>query len=155
MRVANREQTPGGWMVDVEVPNAYTDGTSRFERVFVSRDSAPGGTAAEVLDAINDAMTNDPAAQAIGQDVTAAQATKAVWEARITSRFDRWQMWKTIRVEAQARSLPAAAVTARAVAVRLSRTDWVTMHPARARRAERQQLAAERRPSTRVARVVA
>jgi len=111
MRVANREQVPGGWMVDLEIPGAFTDGTSRFERVFVSRDAAPNNTAAEVLDAINDALTNDPAAQAVGQDVTAAQATKAVWEARITSRYGRWQMWKDIRVEAQARALPAAAIT--------------------------------------------
>ena len=112
MRVANREQVPGGWMVDLEIPNAYTDGTSRFERVFVSRDDVPGNTADELLDAAHDALTNDPAAQAIGQDVTAAQATKAGWEARITKLFARWQMWKAIRVEAQARSLPAAAVTA-------------------------------------------
>jgi len=112
MRVANREQVPGGWMVDLEIPNAFTDGTSRFERVFVSRDDVPGNTADELLDAAHDALANDPAAQAIGQDVTAAQSTKAVWEARITPRYARWQMWKTIRVEAQARSLPAAAVTA-------------------------------------------
>ena len=112
MRVANREQVPGGWMVDLEIPNAFTDGTSRFERVFVSRDDVPGNTADELLDAAHDALTNDPAAQAIGQDVTNATATKTVWEARITKLYARWQMWKAIRVEAQARSLPAAAVTA-------------------------------------------
>ena len=112
MRVVNRDQVSGGWLIDIEVQNAFTDGTSRFERVFVSRDDVPGNTADELLDAAHDALTNDPAAQAIGQDVTAAQATKAVWEARITKLFARWQMWKTIRVEAQARSLPAAAVTA-------------------------------------------
>ena len=112
MRVVNLDQAPGGWMVDLEIPNAYTDGTSRFERVFVSRDNVPGNTADELLDAAHDALTNDPAGQAIGQDVTAAQATKAVWEARIGPRYARWQMWKTIRVEAQARALPAPAVTA-------------------------------------------
>ena len=112
MRVANREQVPGGWMVDLEIPGAFTDGTSRFERVFVSRDDVPGNTADELLDAAHDALTNDPAAQAIGQDVTNATATKTVWEARITKLYARWQMWKAIRVEAQARSLPAAAVTA-------------------------------------------
>jgi len=111
-RVVGGEPVAGGWMVSVEVPNAYTDGTSRFERVFVSRDDVPGNTADELLDAAHDALTNDPAAQAIGQDVTNTTATKVVWEARITKLYTRWQQWKTIRLEAQARSLPAAAVTA-------------------------------------------
>jgi len=111
-RITGYERAPGGWFVNLEIPNAYTDGTSRFERVFVARDDVPGNTADELLDAAHDALTNDPAAQAIGQDVTGATATKAVWEARLTKLYTRWQQWKAIRVEAQARSLPAAAVTA-------------------------------------------
>lgn len=107
------EHAPGGYWVAVEVENAYTDGSSRFDRVFVPTADLRGKTAEERRQAIRDALDDDPLAGIAGQDADSAPTqTKAVLERRMEALYADWQRWKATRLEAQARSLAAGAITA-------------------------------------------
>lgn len=100
-----------GYAVRVEFTEAYTDGTSRFEEVFVPRDAFAGKTKAEKLQAVFDAL-EDAAADIAGEVVAAPAATKEILEQRAIAKYEQWQRWKTTRLEAQARGLGAAVVNA-------------------------------------------
>ena len=111
--IRSHEQAPGGFWVTIEVDNAYTDGTSRFDRVFVPAEELRGKTPEERRQAIRDAMDDDPLAGIAGEDADSAPTqTKAVLERRMEALYADWQRWKTTRVEAQARSLAQAVITA-------------------------------------------
>lgn len=110
--IRKAENAPGGFVVTVEVTEAYTDGSSRFDEVFVPRDELRGKSAAERLQAIKDAIDDDPVGDLTGQAVSAPSATKEIIEARMVAKYEEWQRWKTTRLEAQARSLAAAIVNA-------------------------------------------
>lgn len=99
-------------MVAIEVTGAYTDGSSRFDRVFVAREDLRGRTPEERRQSILDALDDDPLAGIAGQEVVAPTETKAILERRMESLFAVWRRWKETRLEAQARSLPAGVVTA-------------------------------------------
>lgn len=110
--ILSHEPAPGGHWVTIEVTNAYTDGTSRYDRVFVSRDELRGKTADERRQAILDALNDDPLEGISGETVAAPTQTKAILEARMVALYADWQRWKTTRVEAQDRENAAAVVTA-------------------------------------------
>ena len=111
--IRSHEQAPGGYWVVVEVENAYTDGTSRFDRVFVPAEDLRGKTPEERRQAIRDALDDDPLAGIAGEDATAEPTqTKALLERRMEALYADWQRWKTTRLEAQARSLAQAVITA-------------------------------------------
>ncbi len=111
--IRSHEQAPGGFWVTIEVENAYTDGSSRFDRVFVPLEDLRGKTAEERRQAILDALADDPLAGISGEDATAAPTqTKAILERRMEALYADWQRWRNTRIEAQARSLAAAAITA-------------------------------------------
>lgn len=112
MRIRRSEPAPGGYWIEVEVPQAYTNGDSRFDRVFVARDELRGRTPEERRQAILDALDDDPLAGIAGQEVVAPPETKAIFERRMESLYADWQRWKNTRIEAAARSLPAGAVAA-------------------------------------------
>lgn len=111
--IRSHEQAPGGFWVTIEVENAYTDGGSRFDRVFVADKDVRGRTAEERRQAIRDALDDDPLAGIAGEDADSAPTqTKAILERRMEALYADWQRWKTTRVEAQARSLAQAVITA-------------------------------------------
>jgi len=112
-RIRSHEQAPGGFWVTIEVENAYTDGTSRFDRVFVPIEDLRGKTAEERRQAIRDALDDDPLAGIAGEGADSApMQTKAIMERRMEALYADWQRWRNTRIEAQARSLAAAAITA-------------------------------------------
>lgn len=109
--IRKAEPTPNGWAIAVEVTNAYTDGSSRFDTVYVSRDDLRGRTPEERRQAIIDALDDDPLTGIADQPATAPTVTKAI-ETRMVAVYEDWQRWKNTRQEAQSRALPAAAVNA-------------------------------------------
>lgn len=112
MKVAARERTPGGFLVTVEYPNAYTNGESRFDRVFVDDAAVRGKSNSQVLQAVKDAIDSDPLGGVIGQGINNQPATKDLLEDRMVERYEKWQRWKNTHAEAVARSLGAAKVNA-------------------------------------------
>ena len=112
MNIVSRERGPNGWNVTIEHPNAYTDGTSRTERVTIPYAKLEGKTPDQVRQAIKDAVDDDPIRDILGEDVAAPAQTKAILEDRMEALFADWQRWKLTRGEAQARTLPPAAITA-------------------------------------------
>ena len=112
MKITDKVQAPGGWWVTVEVPSAYTDGTSRFDKVFVPRDAVTGKTPEQVRQAVKDAVDDDPLAPLLGATVTTPTQTKPVFEDRMVAQYERWRRWQQTRVEAQSRALAAGVITA-------------------------------------------
>jgi len=108
MKVTRREAVAGGWMFKIEVPNAYTDGSSRYDSVFVSAAELKGKSPDQAQQAILDAMEVPD----VRGELTAPAATKEILEDRMEARYEVWQRWKATKAEAVARSLPAAVVTA-------------------------------------------
>lgn len=125
IRAATR--VPGGYTVQVEVTNAYTDGTSRFEEVWVSRDAIVGKTPDERRQALFDALVDDPIAEIAGETVAEPTATKDILEARMVARFADWQRWKATREEAEARGLAANVITALTARVNAAWTAYVAL----------------------------
>ncbi len=112
MRVVGREPVPGGFMVTVEVPGAYTDGSSRLDRVFVHADAVRGRTVEQVRQAVKDALDDDPLGAILGEDVVVPTQTKTVVEDQMVLLYGAWRRWQATRVEAQARGLAGAVIAA-------------------------------------------
>ena len=110
--IRHAEPSPGGAFIDVEVTNAYTDGRSRFDRVWVSRDELRGKTPSERAQAIFDALDDDLLEGVRDQPASAPAVTKDILETRMQALYADWKRWKDTRQEAQTRALPAAAVNA-------------------------------------------
>lgn len=107
------EHCPGGYRVQVEYTEAYTDGTSRMEWVFVAAADVRGKSREERIEALRDAVSDGIVADVQGVDLRDAPTqTKAVLEARMVRQYERWQRWKLTREEAAARSLATAVVNA-------------------------------------------
>lgn len=83
-----------------------------MRRVFVPREAVAGKTPAERRQAVYEALTEDPVGDLRGEEVSAPTATKDILEARAVAKYEQWQRWKTTRVEAEARGLAGAVVTA-------------------------------------------
>ncbi len=81
-------------MVKVEIPGAYTDGTSRFDQVFVPDAAVRGKTPEQVRQAVKDVIDDDPLGQLLGATVTQPSQTKPVWEERARVTVDDWQDWQ-------------------------------------------------------------
>lgn len=111
-RVLSHEAVPGGFMVTVEVPGAFTDGTSRLDKVFVADAAVRGKTQAQQLHAIQQAVDVDPLAAVVGADVTAPAETREMLEDRMEALYADWQRWKATHAEATSRGLAANVVTA-------------------------------------------
>lgn len=126
MNIARRERVSGGWQVTIEVPNAYTDGTSRFDRIFLADADIRGKTLNEVRQAVKDAVDDDPLQAVIGEAVTTPTQTKAILWERAKAAYADWQMAKATRIEAQARSMAAAVITALTNAENALWTDYTT-----------------------------
>ena len=126
MNIVSRERGPNGWNVTIEHPNAYTDGTSRTERVTIPYAKLEGKTPDQVRQAIKDAVDDDPLGPVIGEAVAAPTPTKAILWDRAKAAYADWQMAKTTRVEAQARSMAAAVITALTNAENALWTDYAT-----------------------------
>ena len=118
MNIQNRERTTGGWNVTIEVPNAYTTGESRFDRVTIPDAAVRGKTPEQVRQAVFDAVNDDPIAQVLGKTVAQPSQAKAIREDRMLDLFADWQRWKATHAEAVARAVAANVITAL-----LARTD--------------------------------
>lgn len=114
--IRSYETAPGCFRITVEVTDAYTDGSSRFDQVYVARDELRGKTRAERLQAVFDAVDDDPMGDLAGEIVSAPVATKEILERRAEAKYADWQRWKVTREEAEKRALAkpvVAALTAR------------------------------------------
>lgn len=112
--IRSREPAPGGYWVDIEVTEAFTDGTSRIDRVFVTESELRGKSAAERRQAIYDALKaqDEVLSGVAGQVADEPAQTKAIYERRMEVLYADWQRWKATRLEAQARGLQAVIITA-------------------------------------------
>lgn len=72
-------------MVTIEIENAYTDGTSRFDRVFVSYDDVAGRDDAHILAAIKREAVENPLARLRGQSLDRVEpaATREPLDSRL------------------------------------------------------------------------
>jgi hypothetical protein len=112
-------------MVAIEVQDAYTDGTSRFDNVFVAAEKFRGNLSREQRQqAVWDALDAGPD-DLIGQPAEAPSVTKAVAEDALVRPYERWQRWKVTRIEAQARGMPAPVVNALTAREDLAWLDYV------------------------------
>jgi hypothetical protein len=91
-------------MVCIEYTNAYTDGSSRHERAFAPWLPDRDARMAALLDALE---SPDDA----GVEVDRA-STKLRLERAMDARWADWWRWHTTRVEAAARGMASAAITA-------------------------------------------
>ena len=98
---------PGGRLVSIEITEAYTDGRSRLEEVFIADAAVRGKTPAEKLQALFEAI-GDPIAEVSGEDVAEPAVSKDIVESRMVPLYETWQRWKATRLEAEARGMPAA-----------------------------------------------
>lgn len=103
--IRKREVVAGGYTLTVEVENAYRNGKSRFDKVFVADAAVRGKTPTQVLQAVVDAM-EDPLEGITGREATAPATSKDILEERMKERYETWLRWKTTRDEAVARNEP-------------------------------------------------
>lgn len=109
MKIVSSRPVANGFEVEVEIPNAYTDGKSRFERFQIG--ARQDATKAEIAAAIANALRM--AADLRGADVPDAPSTKAELEPLLQAPYERWKRWHDTHAEAVARGgLPAAVITA-------------------------------------------
>ncbi|MBA4180246.1 MAG: hypothetical protein C0506_06605 [Anaerolinea sp.] len=94
MRIDSGQRGRDGWVVTIEVPNAYTNGESRFERVTVPYGKLEGKTPDQVRQAIKDALDDDPLAAVLGEEVAAPTSTKEIYEDRAEATQARWAQWQ-------------------------------------------------------------
>ena len=77
--IRNYERAPGGWYVTIEVTNAYTNGESRYDRVFVAEAELVGQDDDGVMDAVTRAALDPaPLARVRDLDVAAYRELKRV-----------------------------------------------------------------------------
>ena len=111
MKVVGHEPAPGGYMVTIEIENAYTDGTSRFDRVFVKAEDVHGKTFEEQLLAVKAALGTS-LAELQGADPSApVSETKAVLEARLRQQVYDVANLVTVHNEAVALGRPQDEIT--------------------------------------------
>lgn len=109
-RITDVRHAPGGFEITVEHVGVYTDGSSRFERVFVAGQDVLGASPEAAMDAVRDAWNSRPAV--VGMELDGAVvATREVFDRRAARAFARWQRWQTTRVEAQARGMAAGVIS--------------------------------------------
>ena len=98
---------PGGRLVSIEITEAYTDGRSRLEEVFIADAAVRGKTPAEKRQAVFEAM-GDPVADVAGEEVAEPQVSRDIVESRMVPLYETWQRWRATRLEAEARNMNAA-----------------------------------------------
>lgn len=69
MKLTTYDSAPGGFMVTVEIENAYTDGTSRFDRVFLPYDDVAGRDEEHILAALVREVRENPLANLVGRSL--------------------------------------------------------------------------------------
>lgn len=109
MRIAAITGVPGGYRADVEFEAAYTDGSSRFERVFLAREDVHGASHEAIRRAVRDAIAEDAGFAALQDaDLNTIPVTKATLERQMVALFDEWWRWKSTFDESTARGEPGA-----------------------------------------------
>jgi len=112
MKISKHEPAPGGYMVTIEIENAYTDGRSRFDRVFVKADDVVGKSREEQLLAVKAALGTS-LAELRGADPSApVTETKAVLEARLRQQVYDVANLITVHNAAVALGRPQSEITA-------------------------------------------
>jgi hypothetical protein len=77
--IRDYERAPGGYYVTIEVTNAYTNGESRFDRVFVAEADIAGQDDDGVMDAVTRAALDPaPISRVRDLDVAAYRELKRV-----------------------------------------------------------------------------
>lgn len=91
-------------MVTVEVPRAFTDGSSRMERVFVPHDAVAGKSEGEALGALQEAM-EDPLHRLRGADLDApVPDPRPAWLSRLeraAARVADFELTRQVAVRAR------------------------------------------------------
>ena len=123
MNLRGRRQVAGGWEVQVEVPNAFTDGTSRIDTIFVPSSAVANKTPEQIRHALQDAL-HDPFDAVGAVDIHAPITdTKALAEDRCEALYADWQRWSATydvvnaMTDAQFAALSGLPGAGRAVAV--------------------------------------
>ena len=109
-KIVGIEPVPGGYAVDIEVTGAFTDGSSRFDKVHVPAALVDGRTVEEITQAVADAVNNAPLAQLVGVTLAVPAATKELLVQQIEAAYASWQMWKAINAEVVARNVGGLAL---------------------------------------------
>lgn len=77
--IRDYERAPGGWYITIEVTNAYTNGESRYDRVFVADADIADQDDDGVMDAVTRAALDPaPIARVRDMDVAAYRELKRV-----------------------------------------------------------------------------
>lgn len=77
--IRQHERAPGGWYITIEVTNAYTNGESRYDRVFVAEAELVNQDDDGVMDAVTRAALDPaPLARVRDLDVVAYRELKRV-----------------------------------------------------------------------------
>ena len=107
-----KQQVAGGYLLEIEVTDAYTNGDSRVDKVFLARDAVRGKTPAQRKRALFDAIHDTALDDLRGSPVEEPPDDKDILEERMVALYERWQMWKSTRAEAEIRSVPVGIINA-------------------------------------------
>lgn len=110
--VRKGRQVAGGYLLEIEVTQAYTDGRSRFDEVFVPLSAVQDKTPSQRKRALFDAVHDNALGDLRGTPVEKPPDDQDILEDRMVALYERWQRWKNTRVEAQARGVPQAVINA-------------------------------------------
>jgi len=129
MKIDRIDRTPNGFNVRIEIPDAYTDGTSRYEEVSISAQEARGKTQDQLRELVRQHVEDDSSAMATLGGINLATPVpdrKDALELNMRRQYEEWQQWKNTRLEAQARALGAAVISALTTRENKEWTDYVT-----------------------------
>lgn len=110
--VRKGRQVAGGYLLEIEVTQAYTDGRSRFDEVFVPLSAVQDKTPSQRKRALFDAVHDNALGDLRGTPVEEPPDDQAILEERMVALYERWQMWKNTRAEAEIRSVPVGIINA-------------------------------------------
>ena len=107
-----KQQVAGGYLLEIEVTEAYTNGDSRFDKVFVAAADIRGKTLSQRKRAVADAIESAEIDELLNAPATAHIDDKDIIEDRMVSLYAAWQRWKVTRLEAELRNVAAPVVNA-------------------------------------------
>lgn len=113
-RIVRQEVVPGGAIVTVETPGAFTNGDPRVETVFLSRSELIGRTREEIIQSVRDEIGGrGPLDDVVGVDLAAPPTeTKQTLERKLDNSLADFMAWQFRLDHVSAYGLGAAQTTA-------------------------------------------